>query len=77
MGNGEQSDSGGRADWRVRLAIVVGALVGASLGQLFRFLGVDLGGFLPGAIAYVALVGVGAVLGQLVGSLLFRRPPHK
>lgn len=77
MGNGEQSGSEGRTVWRVRLATFVGALVGALLGQLLRFFGVDFGPWWVGAIAYGILVGVGGGLGQLVGTLLFRRPPDQ
>jgi hypothetical protein len=77
MGNGEQSGSGGRADWRVRLATAVGAGAGAALGLLVKSLGVDLGGFWPGMIAFGVVVGVGTVLGRLAGSLLFRRPPDR
>jgi hypothetical protein len=73
MGNGEQSDPGSRTDWPVRLATSVGALVAASIGLLLK---PDLGSFWLAMIAFGAVVGVGAVLGRLVGSLLFRRPPR-
>ena len=33
MANGEQSGSGGRSDWRVRVATGVGAVLGATLGR--------------------------------------------
>lgn len=81
MENGEQSGSGGRTDWRVRLATSVGAIVGASLGLLLR---PTLHGFWPalqgfwlGLIAFGAACGVGGVLGRIAGSLLFRSPPGK
>jgi hypothetical protein len=73
MENGEQTGSGGRYDWPVRLGAGVGASVGAALSLLGKSLGVDLGGFWPGLIAFGALVGVGIVLGQLAGSFLSRR----
>jgi hypothetical protein len=72
MGNGERSSSGGRDDWRVRLATSVGVLVAAAVGLLVR---TDLGGFWPGMIAFAAVITVGGLLGRLVGSLVFRRPP--
>jgi hypothetical protein len=77
MGNGEQSGSDGRSAWPVRLAGMVGACVFATLGLLLKSQ-VDLGlGPWQGAIAFGVLVGVGIVLGQLVGSLLFRWPPDR
>jgi hypothetical protein len=77
MGNGEQSGSGGRSDWPIRLATSVGCAIGAALGLLLKSQGLDLGGFWQGAIAFGVLIGVGGVLGRLVGSLLFRRPPDR
>jgi hypothetical protein len=74
MGDEEQPGSGGRDGWPVRLAAAVGAGTGAALG-LLAIPFVNLGGFWPGAVAFGALVGVGAVLGRLAGSLLFRGPP--
>jgi hypothetical protein len=72
MVNSEQSGSGGRTDWRVRLATGVGTGVGATVALLVR---PDLGSFWLGMIAFLAVTGVGALLGRLVGSLLVRRPP--
>ena len=76
MANGEQSGSGGRSDWRVRVATGVGAALGATLGLLAKSLGLDLGPWW-GIIAYGVLIAVGILLGQLVGTLLFRRPSDK
>jgi hypothetical protein len=75
MGNGEQPGSGGRSDWPVRLAGAVGAALGATVGLLLSPV-VHLG-WLWGAVAFGALVGLGILLGQVAGSLLFRRPPGK
>ena len=72
MGNGEQSSSDGRADWPVRLATMAGCGAGAAVALLWR---PDLGGFWPGLIGFGIVTGVGGVLGQLAGSLMFRRPP--
>jgi hypothetical protein len=66
MGSGERSGSGGRSNWPVRIAGGVGAAAGALLWRP------DLGGFWPGLIAFGILTGVGIVLGQLAGRLLFR-----
>jgi hypothetical protein len=74
MGSGEQSGSGDRVSWPVRLATAVGVVVGAALGLMFRR---DLGGFWQGVIAFAAVVAVGALLGRLAGSLLFRRRPGR
>jgi hypothetical protein len=69
MGNGERSGSGGRSNWPVRLATGAGAGAGAAVALLWR---PDLGGFWPGLIAFLIMMGVGGVLGRLVGGLLFR-----
>lgn len=74
MENGEQSGSGSRDDWRVRLATGVGACVGAAFALLLRR---DLGSFWLGLIAFLAVAMVGLLLGRLVGYLLFRRPPGR
>ena len=84
MGNSERSGSGGRSDWRVRLATGVGTVAGAALGLFVIKPLVDIPGFWPGMIAFLAVSGVGGVLGRLVGGLLFRpssggppdHPPH-
>lgn len=81
MGNGERSASGDRNSWPVRLATAVGAGAGAAVALVWR---ADLGGFWLGLIAFGIVTGVGAVLGRLVGRLLFRpssgeppnHPPH-
>jgi hypothetical protein len=72
MENGDQSGSSGRSDGPVRLATAIGGGGGAALGLLVRQ---DLGGFWPGVIVFGAVIAVGALLGRLAGSLLFRRPP--
>ena len=70
--NGDQSGPGGRRNWRVDIAGMVGGGAGAALALLLK---TDLGGFWPGMIAFVAVVVVGILLGRLAGSLLFRAPP--
>jgi hypothetical protein len=71
MGNGKRSGPGGRSDWRVRLATGVGIGAGAAIALLWRpdFFG---GGFWLGLIGFCVFMVVGAVLGRLVGGLLFR-----
>jgi hypothetical protein len=75
MGNGERSGSGGRSDGRIRLATGVGTVSGAALGLFVIKPLVDIPGFWPGLIAFVAVTGVGGVLGRLAGGLLFRPSP--
>lgn len=75
MGNGERSGSGGRNDWRVRLATGVGTVAGAALGLFVIRPLVDIPGFWPGLIAFVTVSGVGGILGRLVEGLLFRPSP--
>ena len=75
MGNGEQSGPGGRDDWRVKLATGVGMLVGASVALFVIKPLVEIPDVWLGFIAFLAVCGLGGVLGQLVGWLLFRRPP--
>ena len=77
MANGERSSSGGGSDWPVRLATGVGTVAGAALGLFVIKPLVDIPGFWPGLIAFVAVSGVGGVLGRLAGSLLFQRPPGR
>jgi hypothetical protein len=74
MRNGEQSGSGGRIDWPFRIAGAVGAFVCGGLAMLVMSLA-DLHLFPLGLIAFLAAIAVGIVLGRLVGSFLFRRPP--
>jgi len=69
VGNGERSGSGGRSNWPIRLATGAGAGAGAAIALLWR---PDLGGLWPGLIGFGIVTGAGAVLGQLVGGLLFR-----
>src|SRR5262249_38751775 len=71
MGNGERSGSGGLSDWRVRLAPGVGLVAGAAIALLGRpdFFG---GGLCQGTLGCCVFMVVGAVLGLLVGGLLFR-----
>ena len=84
MGSDERSSSGGRSDGRVRLATGVGTVAGAALALFVIKPLVDIPGFWPGLIAFVAVSGAGGVLGWLVGGLLFRPssggppdpPPH-
>jgi hypothetical protein len=51
---------------------MVGGAAAAAAGLLWR---PDLGGFWPGLIAFVAMLAVGIVLGQLAGRILFRPSP--
>jgi hypothetical protein len=74
MGNGERSGSGGRRNWLVDVAGAVGGCAGVALGMLVLTLA-DLHEFWPWTIACSAGAGVGAVLGRLAGSRVFRRPP--
>jgi hypothetical protein len=82
MSNGERPGSGGRSDWWGRLATGAGTVAGAALALFVIKPLVDIPGFWPGLIAFVA--GVGGVLGRLVGGLVFRPtsggppdpPPH-
>jgi hypothetical protein len=79
MGNAGRTGSGSRNNWPVRLATMVGTGAGAAVALLWR---PDLGGFWQGLIAFAILTGAGAVLGWLVGRLLFRAssggpPDHK
>jgi hypothetical protein len=69
MGNGERSGSRGRSNWPVRIASGVGGAAGAAGALLLRR---DLGGFWLGLIAFGIVTGVGIVLGQLAGRMLFR-----
>jgi hypothetical protein len=75
MGNGARCGSSGRSDWRVRLATGVGIVAGAAPGLFVISPLVDIPGFWPGLIAFVAVAGVGGVLGRLVCGLLFRPSP--
>ena len=75
MGNGERSGSGGQSDWPVKLATGVGTITGAAVAlfvvkPLVQPL-VELP-FWLGLPAFLAVTGVGGVLGQLAGRLLFR-----
>jgi hypothetical protein len=74
MGNSEQPSSGARKDWPVLLGGMVGGVIGGALALLSRTFLPDLG-LLWGTIAFCAVFGVGIILGRLVGSLLFPKPP--
>jgi len=74
MGNGEQSGSSGRDDWRVRIAGAVGAAVTGGLALLVMSLA-DMRLFPLGMILFLAAIAVGLWLGQRAGSRLFRAPP--
>ena len=71
MGNGQRSSSGGRSDWPVRLSGAAGGMVGGAVGLFVVKPLIDLPPGL-GPFAFIALIGVGVVLGQLVGGRLFR-----
>jgi hypothetical protein len=77
MGNGEQSGSGDRIGWPIRLAAAVGGGIGAALGLLVKSLNLADLGFPLGMLVFVGMVGVGTILGRLAGSLLFRKPPSR
>jgi hypothetical protein len=70
MGNSEQSGSGGRSNCPVRLSGAAGGMVGGAIGLFVVQPLIDLP---PGVgpFAFVALIGVGVVLGQLVGGRPF------
>jgi hypothetical protein len=75
MENDERSGSGGRRDWPVKLATGVGTVIGAAVAlfvvkPLVKPL-VELP-FWLGMLAFLAVTGVGGVLGKLAGRLLFR-----
>lgn len=70
MGDGELSGLGGSSDWRVRLATMVGTGAGAAVALLWH---PELGSFWLGLLAFMALLIVGALLGRLGGSLMFRQ----
>jgi hypothetical protein len=69
MRNGERSGSDGRSNLLVRLATMAGAVAGGAVALLWR---PDLGGFWAGLIGFGIFIGVGGVLGQLLGGLVFR-----
>jgi hypothetical protein len=81
MANCEHSNPGGRLGWPVRIATAIGAGGAAAIGLVFR---PDFGSVWLGLIAFVIVVGTGALLGRLVGGLLFGQssgeqpepPPH-
>jgi hypothetical protein len=77
MENSEQQGSGGRADWPVRLAGAVGGLIAGALGLLVKSLVEPPWQWGLGAFAFVGMIVVGIILGQFVGSRLFRKPPGK
>jgi hypothetical protein len=74
MGNGEQSGSSARNDWRVRIAGGIGAAITGGLALLVMSLA-DMHLFPLGMIVFLAAIAVGLLLGQRAGSGLFRRPP--
>ena len=71
MGNGEKSGSGGQSDWPVRLSGAAGGMLGGAVGLFVVKPLIDLPPGL-GPFAFVALIGVGVILGQIVGGRLFR-----
>jgi len=60
-----------RSDWPVRLSGAAGGMVGGAVGLFVVKPLIDLPPGL-GPFAFIALVGVGVILGQLVGERLFR-----
>jgi hypothetical protein len=77
MGNGPQSDLDSRTEWRVRLATGLGTLVGATIALFVIRPLVHLDGILLGTIAFLAVSGLGGVLGRLAGYFLFQRRPGR
>jgi hypothetical protein len=75
MGNGERSGSGGQRNWPVAVAGGVGGGAGVALSFLVAALA-DLHGFWLGMIMVGVGAGVGIVLGQFAGRLLFRPSPR-
>ncbi len=71
MGKSKRTGLSARSDWPVRLSTGVG---GAAAGTIALLLRPDMGGFWQGLIAYMAVLLVGMVAGNLVGRLLFRPP---
>jgi hypothetical protein len=69
MGNSERSGSGG-IEWPVRLSGAAGGMVGGAIGLFVVKPLIDLPPGL-GPFAFIALIGVGVILGQLVGERLF------
>jgi hypothetical protein len=74
MSNAEESSSSARNDWPVRIAGGVGGAITGGLALLVMSL-TDLHLFPLGMIVFLAAIAVGILLGQRVGSRLFRRPP--
>jgi hypothetical protein len=77
MSKSEQPRSDSRTDWRVRLTTAAGAGLGATLALLAGPLFDMHLSLLWGMIGFGAFLVVGILLGQLVGSLLFRRKPEQ
>jgi hypothetical protein len=73
MESGKPSGSSGRSDWPVRLSGAAGGMVGGAVGMFVVKPLIELPPGL-GPFAFVALIGVGVVIGQIVGGRLFRRP---
>ena len=59
-------------DWRIRLSGAAGGMAGGAIGLFVVKPLIEVPPGL-GGIAFIALIGVGVVLGQVVGSRLF--PP--
>jgi hypothetical protein len=74
MENSDQSGSGGRDDWRVRITTMV-ATAACVAGAMLLGPVIGINGFWPGMLAISGAIVVGGILGPLVGGLLFRRPP--
>ncbi len=70
MANGQPPGSSGQSDVAVRVATIVGVLVGAATALWWRPEFFE--GFWLGLLGFVLFVAVGGFLGRLVGGLLFR-----
>ncbi|MDX2036172.1 MAG: hypothetical protein SFX72_05940 [Isosphaeraceae bacterium] len=62
------------ADWRIRLTGAVGGAIGGALALFVVKPRVELPQWL-GPFAFVAMIGIGVVLGNLLGAMLFPTPP--
>jgi hypothetical protein len=74
MEDGERSGLGEWDDWRVRLSTGLGTATGAAIALFVIKPLVEIPGFWLGLIAFLAVTGIGGIIGRLVGGLLFRRP---
>ena len=72
MANDKRSDSGGKSHWPITLCRMIGAGVGGAFALFVIRPMVGELPFLLGLIAFCAMFGIGAFLGQLIGGVLIR-----